>query len=426
MAWTDTLRERAQRIAAQALFAHEWWKTRAAYNPLSRMSRVDPYPMYRRLRERDPVHRSRVIEGWVLTRYRDIAWVLRDPRFSADERNHPRFEEFQERRVKLGIQEPGAPYNPSMLRLDAPDHTRLRSLVSRAFTPRAVDRLAPRIAEIVERRLALVEGSFDVVADLGYPVPVMVIAEMLGVPTHDLDRFKHWSDEVVLGLGMSTIEDMRRSERASHELAEFLGAIAEERRREPRDDLITGLVQAHEAGDRLTRDEVLSTCTLLLVAGNETTTNLIGNATYALLRNPDQLEWLRTHPEWLESAVEELLRFDSPVQATSRFATEDTELPGGTTIRRGQQAFLLLGAANRDPEVFRDPERLDLTVKREKHLAFGLGNHFCLGSQLARLEGRIALGILVRRFPGIKLAIDQPRWRNNIILRGIESLPVRV
>ncbi|MFQ5699320.1 MAG: cytochrome P450 [Myxococcota bacterium] len=426
MSWTEAWSEYAQGIAARALFAHEWCTTRAAYNPLSRASQTDPYPMYRRLRERDPVHRSRVIEGWVLTRYRDIAGVLRDPRFSADERHHPRFEAFRRRRVELGIEAPDAPYDPSMLRLDAPDHTRLRSLVSRAFTARAVDRLAPRIAEIVERRLARVEDGFDVIADLGTPLPVTVIAEMLGVPTHDLERFKHWSDEVVLGLGMSSIDDMRRSQRATDELGEFLGAIAEERRRDPRDDLITGLVQAHEAGDRLTRDEVLSTCTLLLVAGNETTTHLIGNATYALLRHPDQLEWLRSHPEGLEDAVEELLRFDSPVQATSRFATEDSELPGGPRVRRGQQVFLLLGAANRDPEVFHDPDRLDLTAARERHLAFGLGSHFCLGSQLARLEGRIALGSLIRRFPGMKLAIERPRWRQNIILRGLESLPVRV
>jgi cytochrome P450 len=412
---------------ARAFFAWEKLTTGAAYAPTRRRNLDDPYPMYRDLRERDPIHRSRVVGGWVLSRYRDITPVLRDARFSADDRSAASFEREHRRRVRAGIVSEEEEYNPSMLRLDPPDHTRLRGLVSKAFTPRAVERLRPRVESIVQGLLDAAEsnGALDVVEDLGYPLPVTVIAEMLGVPSEERAQFKHWSDEVVRGLGFGSLDDERRSEAASRQLSAYLEGIVARRRSDPREDLITALVQAEEGGDRLSAAEILSTCILLLVAGNETTTNLIGNGMLALLRHPAQLEPLRANPSRITSAVTELLRYDSPVQATSRIATADVELRDGSIVRAGEQVILLLGSANRDPEVFPEPDRLDITRDGERHLSFGLGTHFCLGAPLAQLEAQVAIAALIERFPGLKLASERIAWGDNAILRGVTSLPVR-
>jgi len=411
-------------IEMLAKMAVERLETGVVFNPMRKELRVDPHPFYRRLREKDPFHRSRPADGWVLTRYDDVLAVLGDRSFSADERNQRRWPRLRARMERAGLPDPYETDRASMLRLDPPDHTRLRNLVSKAFTPRAVERMRPVVEKYVGELLGRLEGrrEMELIADFAAPIPVSVIAEMLGVPVADRERFRHWSDEAVRTLGDGTLDDRRRAEAALEELGEYIEAIAEARRREPREDLISALVQAEEAGDHLSRNELFTTCVLLLVAGNETTTKLIGNSVVALLRNPDQLELLRREPERMPAAVEELLRYDGPVQLTSRMVTEDRELRGHR-LRRGQQLVLVLAAANRDPEQFADPDRLDVTRGEVRHLAFSHGLHFCLGAQLARLEATLSLEALVTRFPGLRFA-GPVEWGDNTVLRGPRSLPL--
>ena len=407
-----------------AKMAVERLETGVVFNPMRKQLRSDPHPFYRRLREKDPFHRSRPADGWVLSRYDDVLGVLGDRSFSADERHLRRWRRLRARMQRAGLPDPYEIDRASMLRLDPPDHTRLRNLVSKAFTPRAVERMRPVVEKYVGELLGRLEGrrEMELIGDFAAPIPVSVIAEMLGVPVADRERFRHWSDEAVRTLGDGTLDDRRRAEAAMEELGEYIEAIAEARRREPREDLISALVQAEEAGDRLSRSELFTTCVLLLVAGNETTTKLIGNSVLALLQSPEQLELLRREPERMPAAVEELLRFDGPVQLTSRIVTEDRELRGHR-LRKGQQLVLLLAAANRDPEQFPDPDRLDVTRQELRHLAFSHGLHFCLGAQLARLEGALALEALVTRFPGLRLA-GPIEWGDNTVLRGPRTLPL--
>jgi pimeloyl-[acyl-carrier protein] synthase len=409
---------------ALALMGVERLETGIVFNPGDPQMRIDPYPFYARLREKDAFHRCRNADGWVLSRYADVLEVLRDASgFSADERNQRRFRQMAARIEHAGLRDPYADDRGSLLRLDPPTHTRLRGLVAKAFTPRAVERMRPRIEailkELLESRPA--HGPMELVTELAAPLPVRVIAEMLGVPAEDHVRFRDWSNEVVRSLGEATPEDHRAAMRAGDQLDRYFEAIIEARRRAPKDDLISALVAAEEAGDRLKRNEMLSTLTLLLIAGNETTTNLISNATLALLRNPDQLEILRREPERIPDALEELLRYDSPVQMTSRIASRDLELRG-QKIQKGSQLVILLGAANRDPEVFAEPDRLDVTRRDVRHLSFSHGIHFCLGAQLARLEASLALHGIITRFPSFKLLPQDIPWRTNTILRGPQKL----
>ena len=407
-----------------AKMALERVETGITFNPLRRELRVDPHPFYRRLREKDPFHRSRPADGWILTRYADVLGVLGDRSFSADERNQRRWPRLRARGERAGLPDPYASERASMLRLDPPDHTRLRGLVSKAFTPRAVERMRPVVEKYIGELLGGLEGrrSLELIGDFAAPLPVSVIAEMLGVPVADRERFRHWSNEAVRMLGDNTFEDRRRALAAMDELGDYLETIADERRREPREDLLSELVRAEEAGDRLSRLELFTTCVLLLVAGNETTTKLIGNSVIALLRNPEQLALLRREPERMPEALEELLRYDGPVQLTSRMVTEDRELRGHR-LRRGQQLVLVLAAANRDPEQFAEPDRLDVTRRDVRHLALSHGLHFCLGAQLARLEGTLALEAIVTRFPNLRLA-GPIQWGDNTVLRGPRSLPL--
>lgn len=419
--WLQTSIERS---AYRGLLFWERLESGVAFDLLDRRYRTDPYPLYHRLRERDPVHRSRVADGWVFSRYADVSAILRDGSHSADDRNRRRYERERRRLERRGLADPDE--RPSFLRLDPPDHTRLRGLVAKAFTPRRVQELRPRIEAIVDGLLAQMEekGSVDLIHDFAVPLPVTVIAEMLGIPPEDRHRFRKWSDDLAGSLDANRPEILIRARQSRHELRAYLEPIVEARRRTPRDDLISALVQAEEAGDRLTRDEVFSTIILLLVAGNETTTNLIGNGMLALLRNADQLERFRREPELTENAIEELLRYDSPVQATSRIAVRDFEY-GGRHIRKGQLLVLLLGAANRDPEVFPEPDRLDIGRPDIRHFSFGQGIHYCLGSPLARLEGQVALRKLVDTFDRLELA-GEPDWGENFILHGLRRLPLRV
>jgi cytochrome P450 len=387
------------------------------FNPMDPEFLADPYPTYHRLRAEDPVHRS-PLGFWVLTRYEDVVTVLRDPRFAKEAM-------MAVVAVRFGIA-PGT-IGLSMLDRDPPAHTRLRSLVSKAFTPRVVERLRPHIQQIVDGLLARVEsqGSMDLIEEFAYPIPVIVICELLGVPVEDHQQFKAWSLDIARGLDAIMLpvdsEVTRRSGTARQALLGYFRGLIAERRVLPRDDLLSGLIAAEEAGDRLSEDELLATCILLLVAGHETTVNLIGNGTLALLRHPGELRRLRENPALIASAVEELLRYDGPVQRTARMPSDDVQV-GGRTIARGEMVMPFIGAADRDPAQFPDPDRLDITRSDNRHVAFGMGIHFCLGAPLARVEGQIAINTLVQRLPGLALATEKPEYRQSLTLRGLTAL----
>jgi len=425
VSWTELLGPVTGAPVIWGMVAAEWARGRVLYAPVTKGYFADPYPMYERLRRRDPVHRSYVAGGWVLSRHADVEAVLRDPRYSADERNFFLFDRIWRRRAGLRP-DPDAEYRPTMLRLDGADHARLRGLVNKAFTPRAVEKLRPRIEAIVEGLVdrAVCGGRFEAIEGLATPLPVTVIAEMLGIPERDLARFKAWSEDVVRILGLADAEDVRRARVAEAELAGYIDALARERRREPGDDLLSALVMVEDEGDTLSFDELVRTCILLLVAGNETTTNLIGNGLHALMHHPEAWRTLCDAPELAGRAVEELLRFDAPVQLTSRFVLEAEEFRGRRFEPR-QQIVLLLGSANRDPERFPDPDRLLLDRTDTRHLAFSQGPHFCLGAPLARLEARVAIEALARRCPSLRIPPGAKlEWRRHTLLRGLHALPL--
>jgi cytochrome P450 len=365
----------------------------------------DPYAHYKRLRETDPVHFDETRGSWMLTRYSDVAAALHDDeRLSAEQQ----------------------PVATSMLVSDPPDHTRLRSLVAKAFTPRTVSRLTPRIHEIAHGLLddAAQRGEMDAIADFAYPLPLTVIAELLGVEPEKREFFREQSQKIALALGPITDAGVAiRATEGRNELLVYFSTLIEERRAQPREDLISALIQAEERGDFLNHGELLAMLLLLLVGGHETTVNLIGNGLLALLRHPEQLARLRQEDGSERLAVEEVLRYDSPVQYSGRVARTDFEL-GGKRVREGDGVRMILGAANRDPEVFTGPDRFDISRDPNPHLAFGAGIHFCLGAQLARLETQIALPAVVRRFPEMRIATEELRWRPAAVLRGLEALPV--
>lgn len=421
-AWHDALF--AARMMTTASL--EKLTTGILFDPTDAAMRADPYPFYRRLRERDPMHRSFPGGGWVLSRYDDVKGVLSDRSYSADERNWTLYPKFRARAAAHGLSDPYDEDRMTMLRTDPPDHTRLRRLVSKAFTPRAVESLRGRAEQILDELLAGRgrHGRLELVSDLAAPFPIVMIAEMLGVPAEDRERFRHWSDEAVKTLGDNTMAETKEGLAAMQAFGDYIEEIAAQRRAEPRDDLLSGLVAAEEEGDRLSMSELRATCVLLMVAGNETTTSLIGNAVLALLAHPEQAALLRDEPKRVAGAVDELLRYDSPVQLTSRIATRDGELHGAR-VRAGQQMVLLLGSANRDPSAFERPDELDVTRDAGHHLSFSFGLHRCLGAQLAKLEGELALGSILSRFPDLRLG-DAPEravaWGTNTVLRGPKVL----
>ena len=400
--------------------AEERLRSGVAWWPLSRRYITDPYPVYHRLRERDPLHWSILTRQVVVSRYEDVDRILRDWRsFSNDLRKDPGSNQSVAARRRL---------KPSMLALDPPDHTRLRRLVNRAFTPRQVAKMEDYIRATAHALLDDVgdAGEFDLMPAFAVPLPTIVIARMIGVPEEDLDRFKAWSDD--LARLLEPILSERRLEKAfaaDRQFAAYFTNVIEERRREPRDDLVSRLVEAEEEGDKLTADETKVMLRLLLAAGNETTTNLIGNGLRALLRHPEQLALLRERPELAGAAVEELLRYDSPVQVDGRIAVKDTEV-GGTTVEAGTRVAPLLGSANHDPTRFRRPAELDITRSDVGNISFGRGIHHCLGAPLARLEGRVALEVLLERFEDIRFGSRRPVFRRTIVLRGLRHLDVRV
>jgi cytochrome P450 len=390
--------------------------------------RADPYPDYRGWRTSTPISEP-MDRLFVLTRHQDCTAVLRDLRFGHAEGDDPgvlRSAPADAEEYTL-VDENGNPVR-SFLGLNPPDHTRLRKLVSKAFTPRMVAQLAPRIEQITTELLdaaLAVDGPVDLIKDFASPLPVVVISELLDVPLADRDRFEGWSHEMARGLDPDFLlpPDVRlRAMHAREEFADYFRGLVALRRANPGDDLLSALVAVHDQGDVLTESELLATLILLLIAGHETTVNLIGNGTLALLRHPGQLARLHAEPELIDRAIEELLRYDSPVQLTIRYAIQDGEV-GGQAIPRGSFLLLLIGAANRDPDEHDDPDSLDLGREPSRHLAFGQGVHFCLGAPLARLEGRIALNALTQRAPKIQLA-GEPTWKDNVVLRGLQNLTV--
>jgi cytochrome P450 len=391
------------------------------FNPMAPEFVADPYPTYHRLRAEDPVHQS-PLGFWVLTRYEDVVSVLRDPRLIKEP-----IAAFVA--ARFGLAAPPTGMGLSMLDRDPPDHTRLRGLVSKAFTPRVIEQLRPHIQQIVDGLLDRVEGErgMDLIEQFAYPLPVIVICEMLGVPVADHERFKGWGLDIARGLDAIMLPPdspvAERSVVARRALAEYFRGLIAERRAAPRDDMLSGLIAAEEAGDKLSEDELLATCILLLVAGHETTVNLIGNGSLALLRHPNQRRRLQEDPGLIVTAVEELLRFDGPVQRTSRIPSEDVTI-GGKIIGKGEMVMPFIGAADRDPAQFRDPDRLDIGRADNRHIAFGWGIHFCIGAPLARVEGQIAINTLLRRRPKLALATDTPEYRQSLTLRGLSALPV--
>jgi cytochrome P450/class 3 adenylate cyclase/tetratricopeptide (TPR) repeat protein len=389
------------------------------FDPASREFHANPYPFYHRLRAEDPVHRT--AQGyWVVTRYPDVMTVMRDQRFGREDFG-PAIS------AVYGDDSERVP-RPMVFR-DPPAHTRLRSLVSKAFTSRVVEGLKPRIREIVDGRLDLVQqrGTMDVIADLAYPLPVTVICELLGAPPEDADTMRQWTADITRSLDAlglhSDREIVKRGRAARHSLGEYFRGLLPERRAHPRADLLSQLLAAEEQGDKLSEDELIATCVLIFIAGHETTVNLIGNGLLALLRHPEQLERVQADPALIAGAVEELLRYDSPVQRTARVATEDVEI-GGKTIPKHALVVAAIGAANRDPEQFADPDRFDIARQDNHHVAFGFGIHFCLGAPLARVEAQIAIETLLRRMPRLALAGGSPEWRQSSTLRGLTALPV--
>jgi cytochrome P450 len=375
---------------------------------------ANPYPLYRRLRTEDPVHWDPYLHAWIVTRYEDVATVFR--RFSADRTPAPEYFE------ALGVPEVGPVAQvmvKQMLFLDAPAHTRLRRLAGAAFQPVQVNKLRQHIQDIADRLID------DMLADFAEPLPAMVTTELLGVPVEDHVKLKDWSVTFaeMLGNFQHNPDRLGGVLEAVQNLTEYFHDAIREQRRHPRDGLVSAFLAAEVDGDRLSDEEVAANCIVTMVGGLETTTNLIGNGTLTLLRNPADLQRLRTEPDVMPSAVEELLRYESPSQHTARIARDDLEL-GGKRIGKGQAVIAVMAAGNRDPERFPEPDRLDIERPDNRHLAFGWASHFCFGAPLARLEAEISFTSLLHRLPEIQL-VDQPLvWRDNLGLRGLKSLPL--
>ncbi|MCB0116574.1 MAG: cytochrome P450 [Caldilineaceae bacterium] len=426
--------------------------THPAINIFSPHFRTDPYGSFASLREQGPVARVTLPDGRsakVVVGYDAVVAVLKDDRFIKDYTNLAE-DKSTPRRVPAGLRQ-FAVLSNNMLRKDPPDHTRLRSLVSKAFTPRRIEQLAPRIQQIADDLLNEMakKGEVDLIDAYAFPLPIIVISELLGIPVEDRDKFRHWSNLLVGSLGELLVEEQQmikatsaigflrrfapwRMDRlrllnAVNAFIRYVRRLIATRRANPQNDLVSALIQAEAEGDKLSEDELISMIILLLAAGHETTVNLIGNGTLALLRNPEQLAQVKANPDAIKTVIEELLRYNNPVNMVTRIASEDITV-GGETITRGERIFVAIAAANHDPAHFANPEDLDVLRAENRHLGFGQGIHFCLGAPLARLEGQIALSALLRRFPDLQLAIDPDalEWRTGFLLHGLDALPVRL
>jgi len=399
-------------------------KALSLYHLLDPEVLANPYPLYHRLRNEDPVHWDPFLHAWVVTRYADVIHVLHH--FSANRTPTP------EQLSAMGL----SALNPiaqvmvrQMLFLDPPNHTRLRALASAAFTVRRVERLRSHIQEIMDGLLDAVisKGSMDLIADFASPAPAIVTAELLGVPVADHEQLKNWSADFaeMLGNFQHNPDRFPKILRSVEEMSSYFRSAMQEQRLHPQDGLVSAMMAADVDGAKLTDDEIIANLIVTMVGGQETTTNLIGNGILTLLRNPESMKRLREDSALVPSALEELLRYESPSQHTARLAPDDIEL-GGKQIRKRQAVIAVMGAANRDPERFPDPDRLDIERPDNRHVAFGWAAHFCFGAHLARLEGQIAVSTLLQRLPNLGLDTKVPPvWRHNLGLRGLTALPVR-
>lgn len=396
--------------------------------------KANPYPIYAAMREDSPFHRRTAMDGqtaiWFITRYEDVSTLLRD---------HKRL--VKSVANSMTAQEQAAlPATPPllqllgnhMLNLDPPDHTRLRGLVSKVFTNQVVAGLQQRVQRVADELLNKVhaKGEMDLIEEFAFPLPMIVIAELLGIPPRDRLRFRNWSNAFVTPSAnlQRSVKKMAKAGRVMEDFTGYMRKVFAERRLEPRDDLISRLLQAEEDGDKLREEELFSMVILLIVAGHETAVNLVGNGVLALLQHPEQMTFLQNNPALLPTAIEEMVRYDGPVErATMRFAATDIPIAGDLLIERGDAISLILAAADRDPAQFAQPDHFDITREPNRHLGFGQGIHYCLGAPLARLEGQIAISTLLGRHPQIQLAVpaEQLRWRTIPILRGLHHLPVR-
>jgi len=375
----------------------------------------NPYPIYARMREEEPIAKLMFPDGqfgWMITRYEDAVEILKDQRFVKD-------------MTKMFGSEYQSIFTSNMLFSDPPDHRRLRGLVQQGFTPKLVESMREHIQQIADGLLDAVEGqdTMELIDDYAFPLPIIVISEILGVPISDRDKFRVWSNSII---GAANAEEGPEVYLHMQQFTEYLAQWFEQLRKQPGDDLISRLIVAEEAGERLSEQEIYGVVSLLIIAGHETTVNLIGNGVLSLLQHPDQLKKLRDNPELIKGAIEEMLRYNGPVEfSTSRWAGEDLEFKGHA-IKRGDLVIVALDSAGRDGDQFPDPDLFDITRERSRHLAFGHGIHMCLGAPLARLEGEIAINTLLRRFPDIRLRedADELEWRPGMIVRGVKEIPL--
>jgi cytochrome P450 len=388
--------------------------------------KANPYPYYARLRAEAPIHRVALPgkqTAWLVTRYDDVIGVLKDDRFIKEKWKVLSREQAAR---QPWIPKVLKPLEQHMLDSDPPDHTRLRGLVQKAFTPRLIENLRERVQALTHELLDAVgsRGRMDLIRDYAQPLPTIIIAEMLGVPARDRQKFQRWSNTIVTAV--PTTWGLLRAMPSLFAFMGYVRKLIRIRRADPADDLTSALVEAREAGDRFSEEELLGMISLLLIAGHETTVNLIGNGMLSLMEHPESMERLRNDPNLIKSAVEELLRYDGPLlTATERFACEDVTIDG-VTIPRGEMVYAVLASANRDERQFDRPDTLDLTREPNRHVAFGLGLHYCLGAPLARLEGQIAINTLLRRMPDLRLAVPAQAlpWRPGLVLHGLKALPV--
>lgn len=377
----------------------------------------NPYPAYTKLREEAPVSHVLLPDGqyaWIITKYEDALAALKDQRFIKD------FTKLSDADA-----EQASVFSQNMLFADMPDHKRLRGLVSKAFTPQMIAGMRERIQEITDGLLDEIVGrdNLDIIDTFAFPLPIIVICEMLGIPAADRDKFRMWSNSMIEGSNGEFAQDMEQN---MHDFVAYLGKRFAIMREDPGEDLISKLLVSEEQGEQLTEQELYGVVSLLIIAGHETTVNLIGNSVMALLEHPKQLTLLKEQPELIHTAIEEVLRYNDPVEfSTSRWAGEDLDFQG-QSIRKGDLVIVILNSANHDPNQFKDPEIFDITRQKSRHLAFGKGIHACLGAPLARLEGEIAINSLLKRFPNMALNAneDELEWRAGMIVRGVKKLPV--
>jgi len=419
--------------------------------------RANPYPFYEKLRNQDPAHWDEELGFWVLSRYADIDSLYTDERFSRAQGLMRGFERLSESEQQI-VEPVYHSFSKTVFYADPPYHTHLRGLMNHAFTPRRVERLRAYINKVVNELLdaAQTKVEIDVVEDLAYPLPVMVIAELLGLPVSDRARFKKWSDDLFAILGTvrhKPTDVLERAAQSLDEMTDYVRHLSRKRREVPQDDLLTALLSVTEEGEAacphphssssphatrelirerdacassaLTEEELVSNINILLSTGHETTTHLIGNGLLALMQHPEQMQRLQAQPTLLASAIEEMLRYDNPVQITYRSALEEANI-NGKLIRKGDLVNSILGSANRDPQRFSNPDQFDITRNEGRHLSFGVGIHFCLGAPLLRLEAEIVFETLLRRFPMMSLATETLEWQDNPIFRGLKSLPVHL